>query len=797
MSLAPQTVQHLRDILEAGFPEFTGFADPRFTNTETDYKREASEKAQTWFSRTALEALIENEPDALIQRIRDLANETNLLFLGVPRQGDLALIYSDGLDTAELGRRILDLLHGPDESPARLQRFSEWVDRLGFPNRWTFPTYLLFLVHPDTEFFVKPRAVSDFLKLAGSDVELGSSPSGTVYERLLGLAAGLKDGLADLSPGDMIDVQSVVFLAHVWGRDMELSDEQHKELVDLIDEFRTDYVQTDTGTDHLARYSPTRQAAISNFRNLQDAKKQGQELTNLTLLKLLPYKDSPSNRERGAWISLAPAVQGDIRQWFENKGWVEPGNWPKVAYALLEFVEDVKERPDDIEAQVSRLVKSNLSTGFQSGMLSPILNALRPDRFIVLNAKSRQVINYFLGLKYEHTLSDYPALNRAGRYLINCVRTELADALPQDSLPSDGFDAFCHWLVAVRKYAFGKARAWRVQISDVETWTRWSEAGLIGYPDLGIGDASARTPQEWRTPAPGIDLYVADAVRYLASRITEGDHVVVFDDASVVRGVGVASGGYEYREDQDFAHVVPVAWYDTTARKSTGRPHKKLIKKMDPTAVGAVQDLPELETDGPTDTAFTHQTFQLLAGLTETPKKRYYEARRDEFNTHLEDPFKRLLQSVAAELPQAMRDVLETEKRLFSKVLKNDFGRGGAWDFYWGALYPKDQKRIAAAQLFIWINRNRLEWGFYVGEYADKVSEGFLTQFRRRREALRAILREHIADERYLFGAERGADGELIAGERRRVLGRVDRPLGRGFPQRPADLTAGRGPRPL
>ncbi len=97
-----RVTQRARDILEAGFPGLSGFAESRFWAAETDYKRAASEKAQTWFSRSALETLIRDEPEALTKRVSDLAGETNLLFLRVPKQGDLALLYADGLNVTEL-----------------------------------------------------------------------------------------------------------------------------------------------------------------------------------------------------------------------------------------------------------------------------------------------------------------------------------------------------------------------------------------------------------------------------------------------------------------------------------------------------------------------------------------------------------------------------------------------------------------------------------------------------------------------------------------------------------------------
>ena len=114
-----RVTQRARDILEAGFPGLKGFAEPRFRAAETDYKRAASEKAQTWFSRSALETLIRDEPEALTKRVRDLAGETNLLFLAVPKRGDLALLYADGLNVTELVEQLLELLHGPGDSESR------------------------------------------------------------------------------------------------------------------------------------------------------------------------------------------------------------------------------------------------------------------------------------------------------------------------------------------------------------------------------------------------------------------------------------------------------------------------------------------------------------------------------------------------------------------------------------------------------------------------------------------------------------------------------------------------------
>ena len=93
---------------------------------------------------------------------------------------------------------------------------------------------------------------------------------------------------------------------------------------------------------------------------------------------------------------------------------------------------------------------------------------------------------------------------------------------------------------------------------------------------------------------------------------------------------------------------------------------------------------------------FTERTFELLAGLQANPKRDFYLQHKEEFRSRLEDPFKALFARVVALLPTEVLDRMESEKNVFARILKNDYGRGGAWPFYWGALYPKDGKRIGS-----------------------------------------------------------------------------------------------------
>jgi 5-methylcytosine-specific restriction protein B len=65
---------------------------------------------------------------------------------------------------------------------------------------------------------------------------------------------------------------------------------------------------------------------------------RGEDVTGLVFLKLFPYADTTPNREKGAWVHVAPAVNADLQGWFEGSGLVQRGDWPAVATHVLEFL---------------------------------------------------------------------------------------------------------------------------------------------------------------------------------------------------------------------------------------------------------------------------------------------------------------------------------------------------------------------------------------------------------------------------------------------------------------------------
>jgi len=231
---------------------------------------------------------------------------------------------------------------------------------------------------------------------------------------------------------------------------MSLDANARERLAGLFTEFAKSYLSTPEGVAHLAAYPRIREVGRRNFEDVVAAAERGEETTDLVLRKLLPHTDTAFHREQGAWVHIAPAVTRDIRTWFERKGWTRAEDWPRIAASILRLVREVANTPVRLPESCRAFSAERYTHGFQSGLLSPILNAVRPDAFSIVNSKKRKTMSYLADIKFRSKLTNYPQANESIRKLIS----ELSESgLPITAAgdPDDVFDAFAHWLVSVKK----------------------------------------------------------------------------------------------------------------------------------------------------------------------------------------------------------------------------------------------------------------------------------------------------------------------------------------------------------
>jgi len=233
-----------------------------------------------------------------------------------------------------------------------------------------------------------------------------------------------------------------------------LLEEKKAKFIKLFREFADSYPLTSKGQSHLEHYEEERKEGKKNFEAILQSEERGEDVTDAVLMKLLPYEDTKANREMGYWISIASVFKVDVKKKLEASGWVKPEDWPKVAEAILRFVLRCYDRPEELKAACDDFSNSPYSKGFQAGTLTPILHALRPDDFILINNKSRSVVNHFSGTSYSSSLTDYPSINETARSLVNDVSDDISDFGISRIRSDDLFDMFTHWLVAIKKYDF-------------------------------------------------------------------------------------------------------------------------------------------------------------------------------------------------------------------------------------------------------------------------------------------------------------------------------------------------------
>lgn len=227
--------------------------------------------------------------------------------------------------------------------------------------------------------------------------------------------------------------------------------EKQAEFVELFKEFVASYPYTNAGLGHRSTYNKQRQEGRRNYHAILSASQSGEDVTEAILLKLLPYPITSENIKRGAWVHHSALPIGILEFLKKIK---KSKDWRKIALSLLSFIEKCNDNPYQLSSACHEFYSLSYDKEFSVSSLTSILNALRPDDFLLITYSSCQVINYLANTSYRQTLRDYPVLNMTGRELIKT----LSPAMQQSGVPAlrddDLFDMFCEWLTYVKKYKF-------------------------------------------------------------------------------------------------------------------------------------------------------------------------------------------------------------------------------------------------------------------------------------------------------------------------------------------------------
>ncbi|GAB5536509.1 MAG: hypothetical protein Rubg2KO_27580 [Rubricoccaceae bacterium] len=115
---------------------------------------------------------------------------------------------------------------------------------------------------------------------------------------------------------------------------------------------------------------------------------------------------------------------------------------------------------------------------------------------------------------------------------------------------------------------------------------------------------------------------------------------------------------------------------------------------------------------------FPQEGLDALARLKAEPHIGQYREDKAVLDEAIIAPFKRYRDDLALNwvIPNGLP--FETERNVFSRILKNDFGRGGSHNHLWMSFYRRPRKRLTDVQLSHAIHSDRFRWGLYIGDYA-------------------------------------------------------------------------------
>lgn len=107
-----------------------------------------------------------------------------------------------------------------------------------------------------------------------------------------------------------------------------------------------------------------------------------------------------------------------------------------------------------------------------------------------------------------------------------------------------------------------------------------------------------------------------------------------------------------------------------------------------------------------------------LAQLRADPTVARYQAVKEAFRRGIQEPFGRYRDDLAVHwvIPNGLP--FETERGVFSRILKNDFGAGGSHHHLWMSFYRHGRTRLTDVQLSHAVYPDAFRWGLYAGDYA-------------------------------------------------------------------------------
>lgn len=192
-----------------------GFTDPKYEEWERGYKWNAHQRWNEQLNREEFRSLlIAGQYIEISERAVRIESRTNLLFSFEKMAIRDAVKSIAGACSFATG--LYYFLHG---SKSDEERFNDWSEALKtLPQKktrvvtWPIATVFAFIALPSKHIFLKPTVTRAAAKQYDFRFQYEPRLAWETYESLLKFAGRIDRDLRDLSPRDMIDIQSFIWL---------------------------------------------------------------------------------------------------------------------------------------------------------------------------------------------------------------------------------------------------------------------------------------------------------------------------------------------------------------------------------------------------------------------------------------------------------------------------------------------------------------------------------------------------------------------------------------------------------
>jgi len=154
---------------------------------------------------------------------------------------------------------------------------------------------------------------------------------------------------------------------------------------------------------------------------------------------------------------------------------------------------------------------------------------------------------------------------------------------------------------------------------------------------------------------------------------------------------------------------------------------------------------------------FSENTFEILERLRQNPHIDQYRKEKTGIKSFVSEPFRRYRDDLVVNWVLPNQLPYETERNVFSRILKNDFGAGGSHSHLWMSFYRLGRQRLTDYQIIHSISPDGFSIGLYFGASAPELKKRTKARILALPSAfldlINPLLRQNIWDLVLIFGS--------------------------------------------